>query len=212
MSGSILAIGPLLAAPTGRAGGVVRSILGVRKTPASDAMPSPHAQRDADGFRKLMLPHLDAAYSFARYLCRDATLAEDVVQEAYLRAYRGFHGYRGGDAKAWLFAIVRSTFLNSVRSERRWSGLAAQPVDDEMADEAESAEEVLLREADDQAVRLAVEALPDPYREALVLRELQEMSYREIADITAAPIGTVMSRLARARRLLAAALAEEGVR
>ena len=209
MSGSTLLLGPLLAAPTGRGQGVVRSILGVRKTPASEAT---HPQRDADGFRKLMLPHLDAAYSFARYLCRDPTLAEDVVQEAYLRAYKGFHGYRGGDAKAWLFAIVRSTFLNSVRGERRWSGLVAETIPDEVVDETESAEEVLLRAADDQAVRAAVEALPDPYREALVLRELQEMSYREIADITAAPIGTVMSRLARARRLLAAALAEEGVR
>ena len=209
MSGSTLVIGPLLAAPTGRARGVVHFMRGARKASAASAAP---AAPDAEQFRKLMLPHLDAAHGFARYLCRDATLAEDVVQEAYLRAYRGFHGYRGGDAKAWLFAIVRSSFLNSVRGQRRWSGLVAEAVDEDVADEAESAEQMLLREADDQAVRLAVEALPDPYREALVLRELQDMSYRDIADITAAPIGTVMSRLARARRLLAAALAEEGER
>jgi RNA polymerase sigma factor (sigma-70 family) len=212
MSGNILVLGPLLAAPTGRARGVVHSMLGIRKAPAAGAAPPPAAAPDARRFRELILPHLDAAHGFARFLCRDATLAEDVVQDAYLRAYRGFHGYRGGDAKAWLFAIVRSSFLNSVRGERRWSGLVAEAVDEDVADEAESAEEMLLREADDQAVRLAVEALPDPYREALVLRELQDMSYRDIADITAAPIGTVMSRLARARRLLAAALAEEGVR
>lgn len=218
MSGRILVLGPrflgpLFAAPTGRAGGVVRSILGARQGQARGAaQTAPPAPRDADGFRRIMLPHLDAAYAFARYLCRDATAAEDVVQDAYLRAFRGFHGYRGGDAKAWLFAIVRSSFLDWASGQKRWNTLSAEDMTDEIADEAETAEEVLLRQADDAAVRQAVEALPDPFREALVLRELQEMSYREIAEITAVPIGTVMSRLARARRMLASALAEEGVR
>jgi RNA polymerase sigma factor (sigma-70 family) len=212
MSGRILVLGPLLAAPAGRAGGVVRSILGARQGQARGAAQTPPAPRDADGFRRLLLPHLDAAHAFARYLCRDATAAEDVVQDAYLRAFRGFHGYRGGDAKAWLFAIVRSSFLDWASGQKRWNALSAEDLDEEIADDAESAEDILLREADDVAVRQAVEALPDPFREALVLRELQEMSYREIADITAVPIGTVMSRLARARRMLASALAEEGVR
>ncbi len=217
MSGRILVLGPpflgpLFAAPVGRAGGVVRSILGARQGQARGAAQNPPAPRDADGFRRLMLPHLDAAHAFARYLCRDATAAEDVVQDAYLRAFRGFHGYRGGDAKAWLFAIVRSSFLDWAGGQKRWNALAAEDAAEEIADEAETAEGMLLREADDAAVRQAVEALPDPFREALVLRELQEMSYREIADITAVPIGTVMSRLARARRMLASALAEEGVR
>jgi len=213
MSGRVLPFGPLLAAKSGRGrDGVVRLILGPRKArPADLAAPQP-APRDAEGFRRLMLPHLDAAYAFARYLCRDATAAEDVVQDAYLRAFRGFHGYRGGDAKAWLFAIVRSSFLDWTRGQRRWDALAAEEVDETVADEAQSAEDVLVRSADDAAVRQALDALADPFREALVLRELQEMSYREIADITAVPIGTVMSRLARARRMLAAALAEEGVR
>lgn len=212
MSGRVIAFGPLLAAPGARAGGVVRSILGPRKTQGrttSGAAPEPH---DAEGFRRLLLPHLDAAYAFARYLCRDATAAEDVVQDAFLRAYRGFHGYRGGDAKAWLFAIVRSSFLDWTRSQRRWNALSGDDDAEELADEADTAEDRLLREADDMSVRQAVEALPDPFRETLVLRELQEMSYREIADITAVPIGTVMSRLARARRILAAALSREGVR
>jgi len=213
MSGRVLVLGPLLAAPVGRAGGEVRSILGARQGQARGASQTNQpAPRDADGFRRLLLPHLDAAYAFARYLCRDATAAEDVVQDAYLHAFRGFHGYRGGDAKAWLFAIVRSSFLDWASGQKRWNALAAETIDEEIADDAETAEDLLLREADHAAVRQAVEALPDPFREALVLRELQEMSYRAIADITAVPIGTVMSRLARARRMLASALTEEGVR
>jgi RNA polymerase sigma-70 factor (ECF subfamily) len=194
-----------------RPGGIVRSILGAR--PAQTvARPAPAPPVDADAFRRLLLPHLDAAHAFARYLCRDATVAEDLVQDAYLRAYRGFHGYRGGDAKAWLFAIVRSSFLEWVRGQRRWDSLAADEAPEDIPDDAATAEAILLRDADDAAVRRAVESLPDPFREAIVLRELQEMSYREIAEITEVPIGTVMSRLARARRLLAVALSAEGVR
>jgi len=206
MSGRILVFGPLFAAPAGRAGGVVRSILGPRQ--ARGGVQNAPAPTDADGFRKLLLPHLDAAHGFARYLCRDATAAEDIVQDAYLRAFRGFHTYRGGDAKAWLFAVVRSAFLDWASRQRRWDA-ATDAIDDDLADESESVEDRLLRQADDATVRQAVEALPDPFREAVVLRELQEMSYREIAEITGVPIGTVMSRLARARRMLASALAEE---
>jgi RNA polymerase sigma factor (sigma-70 family) len=212
MSGRVLSFGPLLAAPGGRTGGVVRPLFGARQARHADAADPSPAPRDAEAFRRLLLPHLDAAYAFARYLCRDATAAEDVVQDAYLRAFRGFHGYRGGDAKAWLFAVVRSSFLDWARGQRRWDALTAEEAGEEIADDADSAEDLLLREADDAAVRAAVEALPDPFREALVLRELQDLSYRQIAEITAAPIGTVMSRLARARRMLAVGLAEGGVR
>lgn len=157
-------------------------------------------------FRETMLPHLDAAYGFARYLTRDPTMAEDLVQEAYLQAYRAFRGFRGGDAKAWLFAILRSAFLMQARRRRPWGDLASAEAAEEVADPADDPEVVLLRACDDAALRAAIDALPEPFREALVLRELQEMSYRDISEITAAPIGTVMSRLARARRQLAAAL------
>jgi RNA polymerase sigma-70 factor (ECF subfamily) len=194
-----------------RTGGIVRTILGARPA-RTVARPAATPPVDADGFRRLLLPHLDAAHAFARYLCRDPTVAEDLVQDAYLRAYRGFHGYRGGDAKAWLFAIVRSSFLEWARGQRRRDSFAADDAAEDIADDAATAEAILLREADDAVVRRAVEALPDPFREAIVLRELQEMSYREIAEITEVPIGTVMSRLARARRLLATALSAEGMR
>ncbi len=211
MTGHIQVFRPLLAVSGGQSGGgrVLSLLSGGAARATRPADPPP--VRDADGFRRTILPHLDAAHAFARYLSRDATVAEDVVQDACLRAYRGFHGYRGGDAKAWLFAIVRSSFLEWVRGQRRWDVMSDEP-DEDIPDEGATAEAILMRDADDLAVRKAVEALPDPFREALVLRELQDMSYREIAEITQVPIGTVMSRLARARRLLAAALTEEGVR
>jgi RNA polymerase sigma factor (sigma-70 family) len=210
MSGRILALEPLMALSAGRSG-VARSLFGAR-TSQPRQMSAGAPAGDPQAFRRLILPHMDAAYTFARYLCRDAHVAEDLVQDAFLRAFRGFHGYRGGDAKAWLFAIVRSSFMEWVRTQRRWDSLSSDEPAEEIADDAATPEAVLMRASDDGAVRRALEALPIPFREALVLRELQDMSYREIADITEVPIGTVMSRLARARRLLAAALSKEGVR
>lgn len=183
--------------------------------PAADtyARPEPPLRPDeAARFRTVALPHLDAAYAFARSLTRDATLADDIVQDAYLRAYRAFRSYRGGSAKAWIFAIVRSTFLTWARSRKSRPEFTDDEALDQVADDTATPEGVLLREAADAAVRAAVDALPDPFREAIVLRELQDMSYREISDITGAPIGTVMSRLARARKLLAVALAGEATR
>lgn len=198
MSGRILMFRPLM---TVRAPQPRKAAATPAARPA--AAEAPLSPGDAERFRRAMLPHLDAAYAFARFLARDATVAEDLVQEAYLKAYRAFRQFRGGDAKAWLFAIVRSSFLDWARSRRPWAD--AEEAED-IADDGESAEEMLVRQADDAAVRDAVDALPDPFREALVLRELQDMSYREISEITGAPIGTVMSRLARARRMLAAEL------
>jgi RNA polymerase sigma-70 factor (ECF subfamily) len=184
------------------------------------ADPRPAARDDQAGrFRELVLPHLDGAYNFARYLTRDPVAAEDIVQEAFLRAFRAFPTYRGGEPKAWLFAIVRNCFLT-------WAGgraTAARLLVDEgalsdaqslalanVADpEQETPEAALLRRRDAEAIRAVVENLPEPFRETLVLREMEELSYREIAALTGAPIGTVMSRLARARQMLCEMLAPE---
>lgn len=154
------------------------------------------ARAKAERFRALMLPHMDAALTLARYLTRDASAAEDVVQEAYLRAFRSFDTWRGEAPKAWLLAIVRNCFLNSVGA-RPMEELTEEPVD------GESPESLLAGKSEAAMVRATVEQLPEPFRETLVLRELEEMSYKEIAAITRVPIGTVMSRLARARQMLA---------
>lgn len=199
---SALVLRPFLAVASKPLGGARERVAAARRSESAVAEP-PLDPGEARRFRETLLPHLDAAYGFARFLARDPTAAEDLVQDAYLKAYRSFRGYRGGDAKAWLFAIVRTSFLDWARSRRPWAD--ADEAED-IADDGESAEEMLVRQADDAAVREAVDALPDPFREALVLRELEDMSYREISEITGAPIGTVMSRLARARRLLAVEL------
>ena len=171
-------------------------------------------------FRELVLPHLDGAYNFARYLTRDPVAAEDIVQEAFLRAFRAFPTYRGGAPKAWLLAIVRNCFLT-------WAGARSGPgrvlVDEGTLSEAQAhalanvadpdqdtPEEALLRRRDAEAVRAVIENLPEPFRETLVLRELEELSYKEISVLTAAPIGTVMSRLARARQMLCEMLNPDG--
>ena len=161
---------------------------------------------DPETFRRVMLPLLDAAYAYARFLTRDAGAAEDLVQDAYLRAFRAFSGYRGGDPKAWLFAILRTTFLDGLRGRKDSREEAANDESVALADAADTPEEALIRAADAAAVRRAVDALPEPFRETLVLRELEEMSYREIGHLMKVPLGTIMSRLSRARRMLAAIL------
>jgi len=169
----------------------------------------PQTPAEIERFRRLLLPFQDDAYAFALHLCRDASTAEDLAQEAYLKAYRGFSGYRGGDPKAWLLAIVRSCFLDWARGSKAWAAMvdphAAEAAEAAPAEDA-SAEDLMVREAGVRELRQAIEALPEPFKETLVLRELQEMNYRQIAEITGAPIGTVMSRLARARGMLIAAL------
>lgn len=173
---------------------------------------------DQRRFNELMLPHLDAAYNFARHLLRDPAAAEDVVQEAFLRAYRGFSGYRGGEPKAWLLSIVRNCAYSWSQAER---GRAATYSLDFGAEDGatgpeqisdpgqETPEATMVRRGEVEAVRAAIAALPEPFRETLVLRELEELPYKEISAVTAAPIGTVMSRLARARALLVKALTPE---
>ena len=173
---------------------------------AADAPPLTAAELER--FRALMLPHLDGAYAYARFLCRDASLAEDLTQEAFLRACAAFRGYRGGDAKAWIFAVVRSCFLTWARGPGR-RGAGGEEALAELPAEGDTPEEALLRGGETQRLRAAIGALPEPFRETLVLRELEELSYKQLAEVTSAPIGTVMSRLARARQMLAAALREE---
>ena len=210
--GALMSSGGLL----GRAGGVLKRAAGEGPAAIQQAAEPPGPPRtpaDVARFRRLLLPYLDDAHAFALHLCRDRPVAEDLAQEAFLRAYRGFSGYRGGDPKAWLLAIVRSCFLDWARSRKAWTAL----VDPDGADAAEqapaelaTAEEMLVRQAGLDDLRQAIDALPEPFKETLVLRELQEMNYRQIAEITGAPIGTVMSRLARARGLLIQALRPAG--
>ena len=153
-------------------------------------------------FEESIVPHLDAAYNLARWLARNEHDAEDIVQEAYLRAFRFFDSFHGGDGKAWLLAVVRNTCITWQRRER---GLAKVPFDERThgeTDAAANAEARLLSQAEFGDVRNCLEALPREFREVLVMRELEEMPYREIAEVTALPIGTVMSRLSRARRRL----------
>jgi RNA polymerase sigma factor (sigma-70 family) len=159
-------------------------------------------------FKQNIVPQLDAAYNFARYLSRDADAAQDIVQEAFLRAYRSFAGYRGGDARAWVFTIVRNCYHNWLMDRRRKSRLEvdhhgegdSEELIFNISSDEDNPEAMLVRKAESQTVRLILDMMPRPLREILILRELEELSYRQISDITALPIGTVMSRLARARK------------
>jgi len=158
-----------------------------------------------------MLPHLDAAFNLARHLTRDDHDAEDVVQDAYLRALRYFDAFRGRNARGWLLAIVRHTAF----SRRRRDPMAA--ITTEFNDELHSdaggppgPERDLDRRETASRVQQALDRLPPRFREVLVLRELEELSYDEIGRIVRAPIGTVMSRLSRARARLAQALSHDG--
>lgn len=159
------------------------------------------------GFEETVLPHLDAAVNYARWLTRNDTQAEDVVQDACVRAMRYFSTLRDGDARAWLFAIVRNTWYS--RLSRAATVMESTPLDDardERPDEALGPEALLLQQHAVARVRAALEQLPTDFREVIVLRELEGMSYKEIAAVVQVPLGTVMSRLARARERLLHAL------
>jgi RNA polymerase sigma-70 factor, ECF subfamily len=158
-------------------------------------------------FEETVLPHLDAAFNYARWLTRNHAEAEDVVQDACVRAMRFFTSLRGDDARGWLFAIVRNTWYSRVA--RRASMTEVTPVDgaqDQTADNALDPEEQLLQQRDVARVRAALEQLPVDFREVIVLREIEGLSYKEIAAVVRIPIGTVMSRLARARERLLSVL------
>src|SRR5580692_2666000 len=161
-------------------------------------------------FEQMVLPHLDAAYNLARWLAGNDHDAQDVAQEACLRAFKFFGSFRGENARAWLLTIVRNTFYNWLRKNRPPEMAGA--IDDEalaVEDISVNAQAVQLRLADAETVRRAIAELPVEFREIVVLREMEGLSYKEIADLSAVPIGTVMSRLARARRQLQKRLAGE---
>jgi RNA polymerase sigma-70 factor (ECF subfamily) len=159
-------------------------------------------------FNEIAVPHLDAAYNLARWLTRNEHDAEDVVQEAYLRAFKFFDGYRGGDARAWILKIVRHTCFTWLARNRPTEVVASdEEDDDERAAAMQGAprndpETQLLQRLDSELLNRLIDQLATPYREILVLREIEDLSYREIAEVLALPIGTVMSRLARARAKL----------
>ena len=151
-------------------------------------------------FEQAVLPHLDAAYNLARWLLRNDQDAQDVAQEAYLRAFRFFPGFRGGNARAWLLKIVRNTCYTWLHANRPLQDAAEFDENLFRPDScAPNPEEAMLQNDSSTLVRKALEKLPPNYREVLILRELEGMSYKEISDITGMPAGTVMSSLSRAR-------------
>jgi RNA polymerase sigma-70 factor (ECF subfamily) len=164
-------------------------------------------QTNLPNFEQALVPHLDAAYNLARWLMRNDQDAQDAVQEAYLRAFRFFPGFRDGDARAWLMKIVRNTCYTFLRANRPLQHAAEF---DEILFtpdyHAPNPEEVVLQSDSDTSVRKALETLPTSFREVLILREIEGMSYKEIAEITGMPAGTVMSSLSRARDRLRQAL------
>jgi len=173
-------------------------------------------ERDVDSgskraFEELVLPHLDAAYNFARYLTRNPDDAADVLQEACIRAFRFFDGFKGGSVRTWLLTIVRNTAYSWMASHRRSNATASieehrieRPLEPFAAvpweRPSEDPETRLLLAEDQAALMDLIDRLTPEFREVLVLREIEDLSYREIAEVTAVPVGTVMSRLARARR------------
>lgn len=161
-------------------------------------------------FETVVMPHLDAAYNLARWLTRNDHNAEDLVQNAYLRAFRFFDGFRGDDARAWLLTIVRNTYFTSLREERHDQVSFDEELlgaEEESADGPSMAggvnpEEAMMARDRVRQVNRALEKLPPAFREVIVLKEMNDLSYKEIAEIAGVPMGTVMSRLARARKML----------
>ena len=151
-------------------------------------------------FEAMMLPHLDAAYNLAKWLLRNEEDAQDVVQEAFLRAFKSFGGFHGSNGKAWLLTIVRNTSYTLLKKNRVAD--LTTPFDEEIhasGDESVSAATILERSEDTELIRKAMDELPPEFREILTLRHQEDLSYKEIANIAQIPRGTVMSRLARAR-------------
>jgi len=167
-------------------------------------------------FEEVTLPHLNAAYNLARWLTHSDQDAQDIVQEAYLRAFKFFDGFHGEEARAWLLAIVRNTTYTWLRQNREY--VSHMPFDEEFGDFNESGSATLCQQLDNNPAAIlarnddkrlldqALAQLPVEFREVVVLRELEDCSYKEISEIAGIPIGTVMSRLARGRRLLQACL------
>jgi RNA polymerase sigma-70 factor (ECF subfamily) len=173
----------------------------------------------AGNFEQVVLPHLDSAYNVARWLMRDATLAEDAVQDAVLRALTYFNSYKGGNPRAWFLRIVRNVVYGVLAAQRR-GGMTSlddagrttdgEPRAMDIADPADDPEVTLSRAEGFARLDQALAALPAELRECLVLHELEEFSYKDVAHITGVPIGTVMSRLWRARQVLMRSQDKEG--
>jgi RNA polymerase sigma factor (sigma-70 family) len=170
---------------------------------------------DQARFAEVFLPHLVDAFRLARWLVGSRTDAEDIVQEASIRALKGIRGFSGGDPRAWVLTIVRNTSYSWLAKNRPAALVLTDDLDqtardriDQMAEhtEQQTPEKALIDKMEADEVRRAVAALAPPFREVIILREIHELDYRAIAEIIKAPIGTVMSRLARARRLLAVAM------
>jgi RNA polymerase sigma factor (sigma-70 family) len=164
-------------------------------------------------FRAVVMPHIDEAYRLAQWLAGNRTDAEDIVQEASLRAFRAIRDFKGGSARAWVLSIVRNTAYTWLRKNRTATVVMVENLEDvelaqaksgELADETPETE--LIARADAEQLRKAIAELPSPFRETLVLRDIEGLDYREIAEATEVPIGTVMSRLARARHRLIATI------
>jgi RNA polymerase sigma-70 factor (ECF subfamily) len=158
-------------------------------------------------FEAVVMPHLDAAHNLARWLMRDRAAAEDVLQEAMLRALTYFASFRGTNPRGWLLQIVRNTAYSSLKPQPE--SVPAEAVEDELVASGDDPEAALIHSEGRRRADRLIAALPVELRETLVLRELEELSYKEIAEITRVPIGTVMSRLWRARRLIVDAAARE---
>jgi RNA polymerase sigma factor (sigma-70 family) len=198
----------------------IKAALPMAQRPANPT--PPESQRcagfgggEARDFEATVLCYLDAAYTLAQYLTRRPDIAEDIVQDAMLRAYRSFHAYRGDNARAWLLAIVRNSFLTWKTAARKsresdLPGDGEETLSNGLCEGAHdlNPEASLLRKEQDQAVTAVVGSLPELFREVLVLKDIEDLSYREIAEIAGVPIGTVMSRLSRARKLFATAWKE----
>src|SRR3954463_1957041 len=196
-------MGPFPAAASGRAGNIFASGRVQAHVRSQARIEASVPDSMLESFERIIVPLLDDAYTLARYLMRDEHDAQDVVQEAYLRAWRHYGGFHGGDARPWLLAIVRNCCHSWRRSTR-----PQQVVEyvDEVHGNAEGGQRATdadaIEASDRTELRVALDQLQPEYREAIVLREIEGLSYREIATVTGAPIGTVMSRLARARRRL----------
>jgi len=164
--------------------------------------------RDAGGtlsqaaFEQVFLPHLDAAYNLARWLLRNDQDAEDAVQESYMRAYKSFARFRGGDGKAWFMTILRNVCYTMIKKLRATE--TPEPFDEEIHQPTgeSDVQEAFRKKANAESLRSALEKLPDEFREIIVLHDLEGLAYKEIAVVAGIPIGTVMSRLARARARL----------
>ena len=164
-------------------------------------------QRTFRTFEQVVLPHLDAAYNLARWLLRQEHDAEDVVQEACLRAFNGFDRFQGGEARCWLLTIVRNTcYTWLTRNRERFPTASFDEALHDVATDASDPQVILQQRGDREAVKQAIEELPVEFREVLILREFEGLSYQQIASIADLPVGTVMSRLARARQRLERAM------